>query len=237
MLKLAVYHPDKLLRKKISNYLIEILRKNNIYGKVYSVQNFQKLYESIEDGRHQFDIFCLETSHESCEQLMGKYRHTEFILVDTPIELLSIFMRYKPVGWIQSTDSGLKKLPESLKACIYYLKVKSEECFCIHTKTRSLRIPYRQIQYFESRLHQIVIHTRLKENLFVFSGVLDDIEKLLPSGMFFRCHQSFLVRIDTIHQLDRTNRNLILDNGEILGISKRYYKEIDRIFAEDTVIQ
>ncbi len=61
MLKLAVYHPDKLLRKKISNYLIEILRKNNIYGKVYSVQNFQKLYESIEDGRHQFDIFCLET--------------------------------------------------------------------------------------------------------------------------------------------------------------------------------
>ena len=30
MLKLAVYHPDKLLRKKISNYLIEILRKNNI---------------------------------------------------------------------------------------------------------------------------------------------------------------------------------------------------------------
>ena len=45
-----------------------------------------------------------------------------------------------------------------------------------------------------------------------FAAVLDDVEKALPEETFFRCHQSFLVNIDNIYQLDRTGRALILSN-------------------------
>ena len=99
-----------------------------------------------------------------------------------------------------------------------------------------MRIPYREILYFESRLHQVIIHTVQQNNLCAFPATLDDVEKTLPPERFIRCHQSFLVHIDGIYQLDRTNRSLILDNGESLGISKKSYKDVGQVFASEIVI-
>ena len=99
-----------------------------------------------------------------------------------------------------------------------------------------MRLPYRQILYLESRLHQVIVHTVRPQDVCAFAAVLDDVEKALPEETFFRCHQSFLVNIDSIYQLDRTGRNLILSNGETLGISKRYYKDVHRIFPWEATL-
>lgn len=236
MIRIAVYHHKCLQRQMISKTLIEVLKDNKIYGKVYSVQDFHRFSESIEEGKYQFDILCIETSQENSKKLLARNDRAEYILIDTPINELSSYMKYKPVAWIQSYEDNQKKLTEALNACLFYLKKKQREYFYLHTKAKSMRIPYREILYFESRLHQVVIHTIQQSNLCAFPATLDDIEKTLPSERFIRCHQSFLVHIDGIYQLDRTNRSLILDNGESLGISKRYYKDVGQIFASETVI-
>ena len=236
MIKIAVYHHDSQLRKKVSQDFMDGLKQSRLYGKVYSVQNLQKFSENLLDGKYRFDIICIDTDEkELVQRLMGhSYPNIEYILLDTPAEDVSGYMRYKPAAWIRSDGNG--EAAQALQACLYHLHRKREECFCIHTKAKSVRIPYRQILYLESRLHQVIVHTVRPQDMCAFAAVLDDVEKALPEETFFRCHQSFLVNIDSIYQLDRTGRNLILSNGETLGISKRYYKDVNRIFPWEATI-
>ena len=236
MIKIAVYHHNCLQRQMISKTLIGALKDNKIYGKVYSVQDFQRFSESVLEGKYQFDIFCIETLEEASKKLMACNDRAEYILLDTPVKELSSYMKYKPVAWIQSYEDNQKKFTEALNACLFHLKKKQKDHFYLHTKNKSMRIPYREILYFESRLHQVIIHTVQQNNLCAFPATLDDVEKTLPPERFIRCHQSFLVHIDGIYQLDRTNRSLILDNGESLGISKKYYKDVGQVFASEIVI-
>ena len=238
MVKIAVYHHDDLQRKKVSQNFTDSLRRYRLYGKVYSVQDLPRLSKSVLSGKYQFDIICIDTSEKVWAHrfMECNAQNTEYILLDTPAEEVSGYMRYKPVAWIQSCDSGEKEIFEALQAGLHHLRGKREERFCLHTKTKSVRIPYRQILYLESRLHQVIVHTVRSQDICAFAAVLDDVEKALPTEIFFRCHQSFLVNIDSIYQLDRTNRSLILSNGETLGISKRYYKDINRIFSWEATI-
>lgn len=236
MIKIAVYHRNCLQRQIISKTLIEILKNNRIYGKVCSVQDFQRFSESVLEGKYHFDIFCIETTDENSKKFMANNDRAEFILLDTPIKEISSYMRFKPVAWIQSYEDNHKEFAEALHACLFHLKKKRKDHFYLHTKNKSMRIPFQEILYFESRLHQVVIHTVQQNSLCAFPATLDDVAKTLPPERFVRCHQSFLVHIDSIFQLDRTNRSLILDNGESLGISKKYYKDIGNIFTSETMI-
>lgn len=238
MIEIAVYHHDSLKRKKVSQDFVDSLRQSRLYGKVYSVQNLQKFSENLLEGKYRFDILCIDTAEKEMAQRLMEHNlpGTEYILLDTPVEEVPGYLRYKPAGWIRSDEADRKKTAEALQACIGHVYRNREECFCLHTKTKTVRIPYRQIMYLESRLHQVVVHTAREQDVCVFAAVLDDVAKVLPGEAFFRCHQSFLVNIDSISQLDRTNRNLILNNGEALAVSKRYYKEIHRIFPGEAAL-
>lgn len=238
MIKIAICHHDVLQRKKYSQDFTNGLTELQIYGKVYSVQDLHRFSEGVLSGKYAFDIICIDTTEKLwARRLMERdHQNTEYILLDTPMQEVSGYMRYKPAGWLKSDEVNREKIVETLQACIYHLHRNRDECFCLHTKAKTVRIPYRQILYLESRLHRVVVHTVREKDVCAFAAVLDDVANVLPEESFFRCHQSFLVNIDSIYQLDRTNRNLILSNGETLGISKRYYKEINRIFSCEATI-
>ena len=238
MVEIAVYHHDSLQRKKVLQDFINSLKQSRVYGKVYSIQNLQKFSENLLNGKYQFDIICIDTAEKEYAQMLMEHTpsNPEYILLDTPAEEVSGYMRYKPAAWIHSDGGGQREVAKALQSCLYHLHRKREECFCIRTKAKSVRIPYRQILYLESRLHQVIVHTVRPQDVCAFAAVLDDVERALPEETFFRCHQSFLVNIDSIYQLDRTGRNLILSNGETLGISKRYYKDVNRIFPWEATI-
>lgn len=207
---------------------------NNIFiNKIY----IDKKGTEIQCGMDFCALLLYFTEKLWARRLMERdHQNTEYILLDTPMQEVSGYMRYKPAGWLKSDEVNREKIVETLQACIYHLHRNRDECFCLHTKAKTVRIPYRQILYLESRLHRVVVHTVREKDVCAFAAVLDDVANVLPEESFFRCHQSFLVNIDSIYQLDRTNRNLILSNGETLGISKRYYKEINRIFSCEATI-
>ena len=178
MIEIAVYHHDSEYRKKVSQDFINSLKQSQVYGKVYSIQNLQKFSENLLNGKYQFDIICIDTAEkEHAQRLM---EHTS----SNPSIFFWIRLRRKyqdicgtkPAAWIHSDGDGQREVAKALQSCLYHLHRKREECFCIRTKAKSVRIPYRQILYLESRLHQVIVHTVRPQDVCAFAAVLDDVE-------------------------------------------------------------
>lgn len=84
------------------------------------------------------------------------------------------------------------------------------------------------------------IHTDLKLNYIPKTVVvhignklvhlsLSDFEKQLPMGQFARCHNSYLVNLDEVREIGRTE--LSLQSGETLPMGRSYYKAFQSAFV------
>ena len=84
------------------------------------------------------------------------------------------------------------------------------------------------------------IHTDLKFNYIPKTVVvhignklvhlsLSDFEKQLPMGQFARCHNSYLVNLDEVREIGRTE--LSLQSGETLPMGRSYCKAFQSAFV------
>ena len=94
-------------------------------------------------------------------------------------------------------------------------------------KTRG-SIPCENILYISSRGHILTITCkdgREQES----SGKLSDLEMTLDKGIFCRCHQSYLVNL---YQVDNMDGYELLLSGQRIPVSRRYYQEVKRRYQE-----
>lgn len=102
---------------------------------------------------------------------------------------------------------------------------KSQQSFSIRAGAEICRYPISEIMYFEKSLRKIVIHS--KQSAIEFYGKFEDFESQVEQR-FVRCHSSFLVNMDCIEKVKR--EDIILENGTIIPISRRYAKEAKEKF-------
>ncbi len=115
--------------------------------------------------------------------------------------------------------SRLKKvmnrfIREKMQKDIPFLQVPIRGC--------PVRINLHQVWYFESQERKIVVHGT-REPL-SFYQKLDQLQEMLAESSFIRCHQSYLVNLEMIQSVQ--NSNLLLKNGKILPISRRYSQNV-----------
>ncbi len=96
---------------------------------------------------------------------------------------------------------------------------RSEHPACLmvcHYRTL-IRVPYHEIAYLESNNTKCLIHLRDGGEYRVYRQ-LDELEREMSDPRFLRCHQSFLVNMDTIVRADTSFE---LENGETVAIRQR----------------
>lgn len=87
-------------------------------------------------------------------------------------------------------------------------------------KGKSVFLPAEDIRYMESTNRSIIVHTPEEDLAFPLS--LTDAERLTPPGLFARCHNSYLVNLDQVREVDRMA--LRLRDGTRLPVGRRYYQ-------------
>lgn len=99
----------------------------------------------------------------------------------------------------------------------------------VHFQNGRNRIPADHILYVESRLHKVLFFI-LEEGVKEYCKYdrLDCVEQELGPYGFLRIHQSFLVNVKYVQNVERYSA--FLENGITLSISKRYYKDIERAY-------
>ena len=124
--------------------------------------------------------------------------------------------------WETGTGSFDRKLGEMLEDIL-----SAGEVFRYETRKTSLILPVQDILYFQSNLKYVEIIMTDPTQAHSIFGKLTDVELLLEeqglSHRFLRIHKSYIVNIQQVQLLNKTEHRIVLKNGEQLHISNVYY--------------
>ena len=95
------------------------------------------------------------------------------------------------------------------------------------TGGKSVSLAVSDIRYIESMNHSIIVH--LADTDRVFSLSLSETERNAPDGIFFRCHNSFLVNMEYVAEIGRTE--IRLRDGCRLPVGRRFYQSFQSAFV------
>ena len=180
------------------------------------------------------DLACYDVSEQSALAYLRKIRGSGYdktllmLLADASLspmeyirpEILASELLLKPYTQQQLRD----KLRDLLEVyCARILDEKSEDVFIVETKDGRVRVPFRQVYYYEAREKKVFLRTRKTE--YPFYQTLDALEGELPET-FVRCHRSYIVNWKLVEKVDYTAGELYLPEGVAVPFSRSYRERI-----------
>ena len=102
-----------------------------------------------------------------------------------------------------------------------------EESLVLETENGVLRVNFSEIMLAEAKGHDTVL-TLTSGNETAKIGI-NDLEKKLDTS-FVRSHRSYLVGLRHITRITKTD--VILDNGDLIPLSRRMYAEVNQKFID-----
>lgn len=97
-----------------------------------------------------------------------------------------------------------------------------KKIFCHESRTQILQLDYNDIDYFESEYRIVHIH-RTDGTYETITAKLDEVEALLPSNSFCRCHKSYLVNLKNIAKVNKSEKTVLFKSGAMVFSSKAQY--------------
>lgn len=98
----------------------------------------------------------------------------------------------------------------------------------IRQRTTVTKVVYHEILYIESSNSKCILHTE-SGGAYTIYKTLNTIEKELGDRRFLRCHQSFLVNMDHIKQIEK---QFLLSNGDYVPIRQRGVKLVRQAYMD-----
>lgn len=129
----------------------------------------------------------------------------------------------RPVRYLDTT-AGI----EVLRRCLreeYESLLREKGRFVYEDRYQLLCLPFSGIRYFVSRDRAVYCTTDWGERG-PLRRTLDQVEKELESGVFLRCHKSYLVRRNICVALDKSARELVLKDGTRLPVSRSCWEAV-----------
>ena len=113
-----------------------------------------------------------------------------------------------------------KTKPEELEEAIHHARIllgrnRKIEVIAINDGPR--KVVLKNIIYIETESYYINIHTR--HGVIKCRNTMQDIEDMLPTDYFSRCHKAFIVNLDEVTHMDE--RIVYLSDGSNIEVSKR----------------
>ena len=175
------------------------------------------------------DLIFLDLSLKDADgyRLAGEIRarrlKSEIVFVTSHPERMPDAFSYRPIGFISKPVSA-KDIDDVINRFLLFYWI-TDACYCVRTREQSQQVPLRDILYFESNAHKVLIHLESQCEPLMQTRRLDEIAQELQDRPFIRIHKSFLVRVDAVSHVDRSKLRIILKNGVNLPISRRYYAQ------------
>ena len=102
---------------------------------------------------------------------------------------------------------------------------KQQQSILLDTGAATIRVPIGGIEYIEARNHNLEIH--IGNETHIVKMPLYEMKSKLPSE-FIYCHRSYIVNINFIKKITKTD--VTLDCGQILPLSRRMYTDVNKAF-------
>lgn len=211
----------------------EVLQRLLLHEPVRAVIRFYPtlplLRKSLLEEYAWLDILILQADPQNfafAQEFRAADRHCLILYPARDLDLVLSAFPSMPIAYVpvQNDNSSLGR--EILRAVDYIRKVKDEISF--ETKSAVYQYTLDEIDYFESQYRLVHIVTRDRKTDTI-TAKLDAVQERLPAS-FARCHQSYLVNMDHIADVDKTAREVHLRSGQSVPSSKKLFAEFLETF-------
>lgn len=173
------------------------------------------------------------TGMDLAKKIRNKNPFASIIFVTADSDMLQMTFTYH----IEALDFIIKDEMKALKINIIKALARAYEKYCAigeldHKRYYQLKIGefvknilLHDILFFQaaSTSHKIAVHTN--QGRFEFYHTLKQIEQ--EETRFFRCHQSYVVNMDNIMEMNKKERKVTMCNGESCPVSFRRFKALE----------
>ncbi len=149
-----------------------------------------------------------------------KNETTEIIYVSSHSQYAIDLFDFDPITFLLKPIDQ-EKLILAFKKFLKRLKI-SEEVFAFKNGRELYRVPLKDILYFESSDHKIILHTTKQD--YKFYDKMDRLVSLLEAQKFLSVHKSYLVNSKHIQKYEY--EVITIDNGMIIPIAQSKRKII-----------
>ena len=240
-MNIFICEDDPKQRERLENIVNEQISSTDLDMEIaLSTQSPTALLEYLESHQVQSGLYFLDVDLQ-CDingiELGAKIRNADIfatiVFVTTHSEMTPLVFTYK----VQALDYIIKDDPpqEIAKRIVECIQIAYKHClsdrrentkyYVINIGKQTLSVPYDSILYFESCVDQrnkLVLHT--VDNMLSFRGHISAVSKL--GSPFCMCHQSYVVNVDNIRNVDKENRLIEMISGETVIISRRRMTEL-----------
>lgn len=227
--KLAVCEDDEVIQKELCGLCSGILDEEGVRYEITVFSSAGELEAVFFEKGMAYDLLILDiimpgmTGMEFAQILRQRRDRTSIIFVTGNEEYLLEGYSVQPVQFL------LK--PVSREALAGALKTDLElnhrpKFLALKIGSKTVNLTLADVEYIESLNHIITIHQGGTERSYFYS--LGEIERALPEEQFCRCHNSYIVNLDCVDSISRTEVNL--RRGQKLPVGRTYYKRLQSCF-------
>lgn len=227
--RIAVCDDDDIIREDLCSLCREILTDESIAYEITAFSAACELEEKLNAEGCLFDLLILDiqmegmTGMELAHSLRARGDRVSIIFVTACDDYLSEGYGVQPIHFL------LKPVRREALANALHTDLKLNhlpKTAVLHIGNKILHLSLADIKYVESYNHSIIIHQGTGSSTYYFS--LADLEKQLPAGHFARCHNSYLVNLNEVQEIVRTE--LSLQGGKTLPVGRAYYQAFQSAF-------
>ncbi|MFZ7102400.1 MAG: LytR/AlgR family response regulator transcription factor [Peptococcaceae bacterium] len=189
----------------------------------------EEIAAAVAEQGKRFDILFLDiimdelSGVEAARRIRGKDQNVSIVFITSSPDF--VFEGYD----VQALHYILKPVDEEkLRGVLMYDFAKRFEKNCLDIKFAGsvVRVPFDDIVYLESRGRKIIFATKSKA--YETYGALSQFAEQLPPGGFIFSHKSFVVNLNHVSQITKTD--FITDTKQAVPISKSCYPEAKKAF-------
>ncbi len=200
MLRIAIIDDEKNICTQVENFLTEIAKEHNVQIEVDVYYNGRQLCEHLNSGEF-YDLIFLDIEMEGFSGIdvshnirnIMKNESTQIAYISGNKEYAIEIFEYDPLYFLHK-PLNREKIEKVFVRLIHRLHLKAE-AFSYKSGYETAKISIKDIIYFESSDHKIIIHYYANDlyKKDCFYGLLDHIQRQLETYQFLRIHKTYLV--------------------------------------------
>lgn len=233
-MKIAVCDDEGHFRKRIRQILLNYMEQK---GLPYDIDEFASGKEFTELGIEmlKYEIVFLDISMDGMTGMQTAEKMRE-AGSDAFLVFVTVFVDFAMDGYKVSAIRYIVKnnhnMEEQIRECMDEIRKKMnsiDQKKTIEFVEGTKNIVLNHLLYIESRLHVLSFYI-MEDDLNVYTkyGTLNGLETEFADSGFVRIHQSYLVNMMHIERLERYE--VRLNNGIRLGIPRKRYNQVEKIF-------
>lgn len=221
--RVALCEDEAVERDQIAGLCRDIFSALGVQAEVVPFSSADDLRRTVEAGRTAFDLYLLDiqmegtTGLELAQWLYDQGVRDRVIFITGNPEYALAGYEAHPLHYLLKPVSR-----ERLEAALgRALEKHGAQAVLFQRGGQAVPLLVEEIRYLESLNHGVVVH--LGDGEQAFSVPLTEAERLLPAGIFRRCHRSYLVNLTWVERA--THAGVLLKDGERLPMSRTFYTE------------